>query len=31
MLQSPAQNVLSALKGSGNTIAGILKTLEERA
>ena len=31
MLQSPAQNVLSALRGSGNTIAGILKTLEERA
>ena len=31
MLQSPAQNVLSALKGSGSTIAGILKTLEERA
>jgi large subunit ribosomal protein L10 len=31
MLQSPAQNVLSALKGSGGKIAGILKTLEERA
>ena len=31
MLQSPAQNVLSALRGSGSTIAGILKTLEKRA
>jgi large subunit ribosomal protein L10 len=30
MLQSPAQNVISALKSGGTTIAGILKTLEER-
>ncbi len=30
MLQSPAQNVISALKSGGSTIAGILKTLEER-
>jgi large subunit ribosomal protein L10 len=30
MLQSPAQNVVSALKSGGGTIAGILKTLEDR-
>lgn len=30
MLQSPAQNVISALKSGGSTIAGVLKTLEER-
>ena len=31
LLQSPAKNVISALKGQGSKIAGILKTLEERA
>jgi large subunit ribosomal protein L10 len=31
LLQSPAKNVLSALTGQGGKIAGILKTLEERA
>mmetsp|Transcript_29115 Transcript_29115/g.38790 ORF Transcript_29115/g.38790 Transcript_29115/m.38790 type:complete len:174 (+) Transcript_29115:454-975(+) len=31
LLQSPAKNVVSGLKGAGGTIAGILKTLEERA
>jgi len=31
LLQSPAKNVVSGLKSSGNTIAGLLKTLEERA
>ncbi len=31
MLQSPAKNVISGLKGQGGKIAGILKTLEERA
>lgn len=31
LLQSPAKNVISGLKSSGGTIAGILKTLEERA
>ncbi|MFK7808335.1 MAG: 50S ribosomal protein L10 [Saprospiraceae bacterium] len=31
LLQSPAKNVISGLKGAGGTIAGILKTLEERA
>jgi large subunit ribosomal protein L10 len=31
LLQSPAQNVLSGLTGAGAKIAGILKTLEERA
>lgn len=31
LLQSPAKNVISALKSGGNTIAGLLKTLEERA
>lgn len=30
LLQSPAQNVLGALKGQGSKIAGILKTLEEK-
>ncbi|OFZ26410.1 MAG: 50S ribosomal protein L10 [Bacteroidetes bacterium RIFCSPHIGHO2_02_FULL_44_7] len=31
LLQSPAKNVVSGLKSAGGTIAGILKTLEERA
>jgi large subunit ribosomal protein L10 len=31
LLQSPAKNVLSGLQGAGGKIAGILKTLEERA
>ncbi|MFZ1704587.1 MAG: 50S ribosomal protein L10 [Saprospiraceae bacterium] len=31
LLQSPAKNVISALKSSGSTIAGLMKTLEERA
>ncbi len=31
LLQSPAKNVLSGLQSGGNKIAGILKTLEERA
>lgn len=30
LLQSPAKNVISALKSSGDTIAGIVKTLSER-
>lgn len=30
LLQSPAKNVISALKSGGSTIAGILQTLEER-
>jgi large subunit ribosomal protein L10 len=30
LLQSPARNVISALQSSGNTIAGLLKTLEEK-
>lgn len=30
LLQSPAKNVISALKGQGSKIAGILKTLSER-
>jgi large subunit ribosomal protein L10 len=30
LLQSPAKNVISALKSAGGNIAGILKTLEER-
>ena len=30
LLQSPAKNVISALKSSGGTIAGIVKTLQER-
>lgn len=31
LLQSPAKNVISGLKNSGGTIAGLLKTLENRA
>lgn len=31
LLQSPAKNVISALKSGGNTIAGLVKALEERA
>lgn len=31
LLQSPAKNVISALVGQGSKIAGIIKTLEERA
>ena len=30
LLRSPANNVISALKSSGNTIAGLLKTLAEK-
>ena len=30
LLQSPAKNVVSGLKGAGAKIAGILKTLEEK-
>ena len=30
LLQSPAKNVISALKSGGTTIAGIVKTLQER-
>ena len=30
LLQSPAKNVISALKSSGGTIAGIIKTLSEK-
>jgi large subunit ribosomal protein L10 len=30
LLQSPAKNVISALKSSGGKIAGIVKTLSER-
>jgi len=30
LLQSPAKNVISALKSGGNTIAGVLKTLSEK-
>jgi large subunit ribosomal protein L10 len=30
ILQSPAKNVISALKSGGGTIAGIVKTLSER-
>jgi large subunit ribosomal protein L10 len=30
LLQSPAKNVISALKSGGGTIAGLLKTLSER-
>lgn len=30
LLQSPAKNVISALKSGGQTISGVLKTLEER-
>jgi large subunit ribosomal protein L10 len=31
LLQSPVQNVVSGLKSAGGNLAGILKTLEERA
>ncbi len=31
LLQSPAKNVVSGLTGAGHKIAGLLKTLEERA
>lgn len=31
LLQSPAKNVISALQSGGNKLAGIVKTLEERA
>ena len=31
LLQSPAKNVVSALKSGGSTIMGLLKALEERA
>ena len=31
LLQSPAKNVISALQSGGSTIAGIVKTLSERA
>ena len=31
LLQSPARNVISALQSGGQTIAGLVKTLEERA
>ena len=30
LLQSPAQNVISALQSGGNTIAGVVKTLSEK-
>jgi large subunit ribosomal protein L10 len=30
LLQSPARNVISALQSGGNTIAGVVKTLQER-
>ncbi|MEL6987686.1 MAG: 50S ribosomal protein L10, partial [Bacteroidota bacterium] len=30
LLQSPAKNVISALKSGGSTIAGIVKALQER-
>lgn len=30
LLQSPAKNVISGLKGSGGKLAGIVKTLQER-
>ena len=30
LLQSPAKNVVSGLKGAGGKLAGILKTLSER-
>ncbi|MEQ8702314.1 MAG: 50S ribosomal protein L10 [Phaeodactylibacter sp.] len=31
LLQSPAKNVISSLKSGGQTLSGLLKTLEERA
>ena len=30
LLQSPAKNVISALKSGGNTLSGIIKTLSEK-
>ena len=30
LLQSPAKNVVSALQSSGQTLSGLLKTLEEK-
>ncbi len=30
LLQSPIQNVVSALQSGGSTIAGLIKALEER-
>jgi large subunit ribosomal protein L10 len=30
LLQSPAKNVVSALQSGGGTIAGLVKTLQER-
>ena len=30
LLQSPAKNVISALKSGGGTLAGIIKTLSEK-
>ena len=30
LLQSPAQNVISALQSGGNTLAGVIKTLSEK-
>lgn len=30
LLQSPAKNVISSLQSAGNTLTGLLKTLEER-
>lgn len=30
LLQSPAKNVISALQSGGNTLAGVVKTLQER-
>ena len=30
LLQSPAKNLVSALKSSGNKISGVLKTLSEK-
>ena len=31
LLQSPVKNVISGLQSGGNTLAGLIKTLEERA
>ena len=31
LLQSPAKNVISGLKGGGSKLSGILKTLSEKA
>ena len=30
LLQSPTKNLISALKSSGSTISGVLKTLSEK-